>query len=338
MLLDFISSSWLIFAKFAPFLLVGFVIAGILHYIIDPKMVLNQLGRPNLGSIIKAALIGIPLPLCSCSVIPVAASIKKIGANNGSTISFLSSTPQTGIDSIIPTYGLFGGAFTIIKIFVALICGVISGVIINLTSKKDNINVTYNDYIIKKDNSIKKSLVYFFIELPLSLYKPLIFGVIIAAAIDSFLPNFLIPENFSSGFLAFLIITLISIPLYICSLESLPIALSLLSLGLSPGSILVFLIVGPATNSSTILSTLKIVGKKNTIIYLITIIAISWTAGMLMEISNIAIVEIKEHKSSCSELNHMSAILLILYFLFSILSNKLLSKNNNCKCNQKAQT
>ena len=325
MLVELARTSWNILAEFAPYLLIGFSIAGLLHYYIPPKLIINQLGEPNIYSVFKAALLGIPLPLCSCSVIPVASSIRKIGASRGATISFLSSTPQTGVDSILATYALFGWVFTLIKLTVALLCGLVSGILVDIFCKHqktstEDLDVGHSHHAPITQKSITGSLRYFFVELPLDLYKPLLIGIFIAGLINNFLPSDFFTGTFSSGLVAFIGITLISLPLYVCAVESLPLAFAFLSAGISPGAVLVFLIVGPATNSATILATLKIIGKQATIIYILTLVVIAWSAGYIMNLFlDIEMNDFKEHHSHLSIWNHLSASILLAYFLNAVL-------------------
>lgn len=325
MLVELVRTSWNILAEFAPYLLIGFSIAGLLHYSIPPKLIINQLGESNIYSVFKAALLGIPLPLCSCSVIPVASSIRKIGASRGATISFLSSTPQTGVDSILATYALFGWVFTLIKLTVALLCGLVSGILVDISCKHqeastEDLDVEHTHHAPITQKSITGSLRFFFVELPLDLYKPLLIGILIAGIINNFLPSDFFTGTFSSGLVAFIGITLISLPLYVCAVESLPLAFAFLSAGISPGAVLVFLIVGPATNSATILATLKIIGKQATIIYILTLVVIAWSAGYLMNLFlDIEMNDFKEHHSHLSIWNHLSASILLAYFLNAVL-------------------
>lgn len=325
MLIELAKTSWNILAEFAPYLLIGFSIAGLLHYCIPPKLIINQLGKSNVYSVFKAAILGIPLPLCSCSVIPVASSIRKIGASRGATISFLSSTPQTGVDSLLATYGLFGGVFTAIKLTVALLCGLVSGILVDIFCKhKEGSTPEQNNHdshhAPPKNKSIAASLRYFFVELPLDLYKPLLVGIFIAGLINNFLPSDFFTGTFSSGLVAFIGITLISLPLYVCAVESLPLAFAFLSAGISPGAVLVFLIVGPASNSATILATLKIIGKQATVIYITTLVIIAWSAGYLTNLFlDIEMNDFKEHHTHLSIWNHISATVLLGYFLSAVL-------------------
>lgn len=329
MFINLINITWNILAEFAPYLLLGFSIAGFLHYALPPKLIIQQLGASNIYSVFKAAILGIPLPLCSCSVIPVASSIRKIGASRGATISFLSSTPQTGVDSILATYGLFGFGFTLIKLVVALLCGLVSGIFVDLfcqenSKAKASVQAESSEHESHRstpdpscrEKSLSASLRYFTVELPLDLYKPLLIGIFIAGLINNFLPSDFFSGGFSSGLLAFLGITLISLPLYVCAVESLPLAFAFLSAGISPGAVLVFLIVGPATNSATILATLEIIGKKATAIYISTLVLIAWISGFLMNLFlDIEMHDFSLHEAHLSPWHHLAGALLLIYFL-----------------------
>lgn len=340
MFINLINITWNILAEFAPYLLLGFSIAGFLHYALPPKLIIRQLGASNIYSVLKAAILGIPLPLCSCSVIPVASSIRKIGASRGATISFLSSTPQTGVDSILATYGLFGFGFTLIKLIVALLCGLVSGIFVDLFCRETSTTNSSQEAEDSADDSTKAdthpscrekslsaSLRYFTVELPLDLYKPLLIGIFIAGLINNFLPSDFFSGGFSSGVLAFLGITLISLPLYVCAVESLPLAFAFLSAGISPGAVLVFLIVGPATNSATILATLEIIGKKATVIYISTLVLIAWTSGFLMNLFlDIEMHDFSVHEAHLTPGHHLAAAFLLLYFLQAHYRNALNSQ------------
>jgi len=114
-ILTFAAASWAVFGAMAPYLLLGFVVAGLLSVVISPEWVERHLGGNGLGQVVKASLFGVPLPLCSCGVIPVAASLHRHGASKGATTAFLLSTPQTGVDSIAVTYGLLGPFLAVVR-------------------------------------------------------------------------------------------------------------------------------------------------------------------------------------------------------------------------------
>ena len=131
-----------LFNQMAPYLLIGFFLAGVLHVYLPKDKISKYLGKDNIVSVINAALIGIPLPLCSCGVIPTGISFYKNGASKGSSVSFLISTPQTGVDSILVTYSLLGLPYAIIRPIAALITGIFGGGITNALNHKTKEAVT----------------------------------------------------------------------------------------------------------------------------------------------------------------------------------------------------
>ena len=135
---DIIITFWDLMVEMAPYLLLGFLIAGLLNGLIPKKYIVKHLGKSNFSSVLKASIFGIPLPLCSCGVIPTGISFKDQGASNGATVSFLTSTPQTGVDSILATYSLLNWPWAIIKPIVALISGVASGLVVNKIAPDDS--------------------------------------------------------------------------------------------------------------------------------------------------------------------------------------------------------
>ncbi|MGJ8639454.1 MAG: SO_0444 family Cu/Zn efflux transporter [Opitutaceae bacterium] len=316
-LISFSQNTWQLIAEMAVYLLFGFAVAGCLHILIRPERVRKLLGKPGIGTVIKACLVGVPMPLCSCSVIPVAASLRKSGASRGATASFLSSTPQTGVDSIFATYALMGGAFTIVRVIVAFISGIVSGVLVDLFAKEkpvpkpavvftplaqktDATAATFTSFTAAPVVETTKSccspstkpkpgvcdvLRYGFVTLPADLANALLVGLILGGLITTVLPDDLLSGAFSSGPLAFLLATLISLPLYICATASIPLAYALIAAGLSPGAALILLIVGPATNTATVVAVWKLLGRNSTLIYIGTLIVISWIAGALFNTS-----------------------------------------------------
>ncbi|MBD3801187.1 MAG: permease, partial [Campylobacterales bacterium] len=116
----------------APYIVFGLLFAGVLHELVPDALVTKHLGSDNVASVIKSTLFGIPLPVCSCGVIPLATSIKKSGASKGATLSFLISTPITGIDSILATYGMFGWAFTLYRVVTSMLMAMLAGILTNV--------------------------------------------------------------------------------------------------------------------------------------------------------------------------------------------------------------
>ncbi len=350
-LTSFANNTWDLVAEMAPYLLFGFAVAGVLHILIRKEFVQRWLGKPGLGGVIKASVLGVPMPLCSCSVIPVAASLRKSGATRGATASFLSSTPQTGVDSIFATYALLGGLFTAVRVLVAFVCGIVTGYLIELCCKdeptgkaKPAINLgagfspidkplappIISSVAIETPSCCSSSqpkrtptdaLRYGFITLPADLAKALTLGLLLAGLITTLLPDDLLSGNLSHGAPAFLLATVISLPLYVCATASIPMAYALMAAGLSPGAALVFLIAGPATNTATIVTVWKMLGRKATAIYLSSLLLIAWLAGGLFN----AALNQEQHTEAAHQhailhpslWQHASGILLIGLLIFA---------------------
>ena len=279
---------WEIFLEMSPYLLLGFAIAGVLHVFMPKALFQKHLGKPNLASIIKAALFGIPLPLCSCGVIPTGISLRKNGASKGATNSFLISTPQTGVDSILITYSLMNIYWAVARPIIALITAVFGGWLTDKLDKTVHIEVLpeaqkneYNNFSIF--DKIKRVFTYAFIEFLSDIARPLVFGVLLAAVITNLISPSLFENYLTSPLINMLVILIASIPLYVCATASVPVATALLIVGVSPGAVLVFLMAGPATNIATITVLWKSLGKKTTLIYLSAIILGAFTFGFLID-------------------------------------------------------
>ena len=267
---------WSICLEMAPYLLLGFLFSGIISVFIDDSMVYKQIGQKKFSSVLKSTLMGIPLPLCSCGVIPVAATLKDYGASKGATTSFLVSTPQTGLDSIFLTYGMLGPVFAIFRPVAAFISGLFCGLIVNVVDEEEHIHHTSNSKIKKNDSlfveRITSGLKYGFLTLPEDIVVPLFQGLVIAACIGFFVPpDFIASYVSANALLEYFVMLIVSLPLYVCATASIPIALVLYSKGISAGAIFIFLMAGPATNASSIAIIGNIMGKKILYIYMVLI-------------------------------------------------------------------
>ena len=223
------------------------------------------------------------MPLCSCGVIPVATSMYKRGATKGSTLSFLISTPQTGVDSIILTWYQMGPQFAIIRPIIALITGILGGFIgENFSDKEYQTTASISHEHQKK--SLMDGLRYTFITLPQDIINPLIKGILISALISILVPDDFFGSYQLPGIIAMLLIGLTSIPVYVCATASVPIAVTLISKGLDPGAAFVFLMAGPATNAATISVIMNALGKKMIYIYICVIFVSAIFFGSLINI------------------------------------------------------
>ncbi len=275
-----------ILSEMAPYLLLGFFFAGLLYAFIPQQKIERFFSGSALKSSTLASLFGIPLPLCSCGVIPTGAALYKNGASKGGTVSFLISTPQTGVDSILATFSLMGLPFAIIRPVAALISGISGGLITSVITKNEPDERTFNENTAKQKTFSQKVVDVFrygFVEFIQDISKWLIIGLVLAAAISALIPNDFFALLNLPPFVQMLLILAASIPLYICATGSIPLAAVLILKGISPGAAFVFLMAGPATNAATITMIGKVLGKKSLLAYLGSIIIGALGFGLLID-------------------------------------------------------
>lgn len=264
----------------APYLILGFLLAGLMHAFVPNTLYRRYVGQNSFRSVFNAAMLGIPLPLCSCGVIPTAMSLRKEGASKGATISFLIATPQTGVDSIIATYSLMGLPFAVVRPIVALATALFGGCLVN---KLDN---TLNETVISETEEstagtphrsfgekLKTALHYAFVDMMQDIGKWLVIGLVVAGLITVFVPDSFFAVFADKPLLSMLLVLAFAIPMYLCATGSIPIAVALMLKGLSPGTALVLLMAGPAINAASILVISKVMGKKTLTLYLTSIIS-----------------------------------------------------------------
>lgn len=299
MITDFLYEIYILFIEMAPYLMIGLAFVAILNIYMTKEFVKKQIGKDSIWSIFKAALFGVPLPLCSCGVIPTTVYMADSKASKGAVTSFLISTPQTGIDSIIATYGMMGPVFGIFRPISALIMGILGGLFINVTNKekakpeKKKLSldvITAPPKMVDSKANIpfsekaKASLKYAFADFLDDIVVEFLIGLVIAGAITYFLPTeFLEGTGLKSGILGMIVMILIGVPMYVCATASIPIAVSLILKGFSPGVAFVFLAVGPATNAASIGILSKSLGKKLISYYLFAMIIMSIGFGYLLD-------------------------------------------------------
>lgn len=339
---EILKEFWYLTAEMAPYLLLGFLIAGILHAWFPKSFINKHLGNSSFLSVLKASVLGIPLPLCSCGVIPTGVGLYKSGASKGATNSFMISTPQTGVDSILVTWSMLGLPFAILRPVVALFTGVMGGQITSFVNKeKKKVNVKEMDLDgDKKKTSVlqklKSSFKYGFYTLPADLAKWLIIGLILAALVSYFVPADFFQNVSKNPFLEMGFMLLVSLPLYVCATGSVPLAAVFLLKGISPGAVLVFLMAGPATNIATITVIGNALGRKSLISYLSSIILGSVGFGLLINYffpENFFIVsdlmEEHQHSHGVPWFFSLSAIVLLTLLVFSYFSTKYFSNSKS---------
>ena len=273
--------------EMSPFLLLGFLFAGILHEFIPQTVYRKSLAKGDFRSVLLAALIGVPLPLCSCGVLPTAMSLRREGVSKGATVSFLISTPQTGVDSIIATASLLGVPFAVIRPIVAFVTALLGGCMVNKFCKEEEAATIekHSDAAGNKGFVAKciGSLKYAFVDMLQDIGKWIVIGLVIAAAITVLVPDGFFTAYNDKPIVSMLIVLAFSIPMYLCATGSIPIAAALMLKGLSPGAALVLLMAGPATNTAAILVINKVLGKRTMILYLFTIIVSAIGFGLLID-------------------------------------------------------
>ncbi len=300
--LEFLSNFWFLMTSIAPYILVGVVVAGVFKHILPDALIQKHLGENSFIASIKAAVLGIPLPLCSCSVLPFISSLKKSGASKSAIQTFLIATPITGVDSVLATYGVFGWIFSgyrlISSVIISLTAGLLTAIFIadnngtlEITRKKKtrtklgDIAISVNP---KPTNNLhwKKPvqiLSLAFDDIYRDIAKSLMIGVILGALIVSFIPNDLTQYISENQWLNYSLVILVSIPLYMCATASIPLGLSLIIAGFSPGAAFIFLTAGPATNAITISVVLKTLGTSSLLIYLSSVIIGSFLFAYLFD-------------------------------------------------------
>ena len=302
-LADALLASWNLLMQAAPFILFGLLIGGMLKVFLSPAYVARHLGQGRFASVFKAALFGIPIPLCSCGVLPAAASLKKQGANNGATAAFLISTPESGVDSIAISLALLDPIMTIARPVSAFISAFVAGITENLFNPPEQQTTAPPDLSCTIDNCcddgdyppeehdhhhslIEKILMgirYGATSLWDDLAGWFLFGVLLAGFITVLIPDTVVFKYLGGGFSSMLLMLVVGIPIYICATASTPIAAAFILKGVSPGTALVFLLVGPATNVTSLSVLLGILGKRATALYLTSIAVVSVLCGLAVD-------------------------------------------------------
>jgi uncharacterized protein len=319
------------------YLLVGLLLAGILKQLVPDDFISKHLGKSSIGSVIKATLFGIPLPVCSCSVIPLAQSLRKEGASKGAVQSFLISTPITGVDSILATFSFFGLIFTIFRVVSSVIIAIIVGLIQNFVETDDKKIEEIKEESScschcscssvkeeKKSFSIKEVFTYAYITLAKDMVKPLFIGLILGSIFTTFVPKEYSSLLFENQLLTYIVIILFSMPLYVCATASLPLAAALMLSGMSGGAAFIFLTAGPATSAVTMSVVYKLLGKTSLVIYITTIALLSLLFGFLFDIyfSNLNILNFNTVSEESSVLTQIATLILLLLTTYHLIKSK----------------
>ncbi|MBP5136328.1 MAG: SO_0444 family Cu/Zn efflux transporter [Paludibacteraceae bacterium] len=335
--------------EMSPYLLLGFLLAGLMHSFIPGGYYTRFLGKKSFRSVVNAALFGIPLPLCSCGVIPTAMSLRKDGASKGAVASFLVATPQTGVDSIIATFSLMGLPFAIVRPIAALLTAVFGGSMVNLTDNSEENSATEG----KKRNEekrehegfwhkLREAVEYAYVEMMEDIGKWLVIGLVVAGLITVFVPADLFAVFKGNTLASMLLVLCIALPMYLCATGSIPIAVALMMKGLTPGAALVLLMAGPACNFASMLVVKKVLGTRTLVTYLVSIIVGSIAFGYLVDYLQFSgtvnfLEQLTTQQACCEEgdswFSWACTILMTLLLINAIVLPKLgLRKASQCHC------
>jgi len=340
--INMLQAAWQILLELAPWLLVGLLIAGILHVFLPAGFIHRHLGGRKFINVFKAVGMGLPMPLCSCGVIPAAIGLKKDGASNGAAIGFLISTPQTGLDCVLVTAAFLGWPFAIFTVFSTLFSGLFGGLLVNLfdpgaTSAAAPVLKNNSCCAQHEKRSWKTIFQFGFIELLRDFYKWLIIGILVSALITVFIPqNHLQEIPLTQGLSGMFLMLAITLPLYICTTASIPLAAALVTAGMSPGSALVLLMAGPTTNVATMGAIYHSFGTKVLGIYLATVAGLSIALGLLFDKLPITAHQAPLHTHHQTDILSLAAAIVLLGLLaglsFVDLRRKFHKKSDSCCC------
>jgi uncharacterized membrane protein YraQ (UPF0718 family) len=296
-LVKVIASSWELLREAGPYMLAGFLLAGLVRALIPTGAVVKLLGKANVRSVFWAAAIGVPLPLCSCGVIPVAAALRREGASKGAVSSFVISTPESGADSILATYALMDLPMTLarpvwafVTAFAAGIAEVIFGRPAAAEAAPQNACACGCDGGDEDEERearglggrLAAGLTYAFGEMFEDMAAYLLVGFLAAGVLAALVPPALVAEKLSSPALQIIALVIVGAPIYVCATAATPIAAVLVAKGVSPGAALAFLLAGPATNAASLAVLTKYLGRRSVVIYLAVIILCAVAGGFAL--------------------------------------------------------
>lgn len=302
---------WKVLLMMAPYLLFGFTVAGVLSLFLTRAWVAHHLGGRGVWQVVKAALFGVPLPLCSCGVLPLAFSLRQEGASKGATVSFLAATPQTGVDSIMLTWSLLGPILAVVRVISAFLSGVLAGIFTELADKPSAagcgcaVNQAAAGAVggccgsvggapvpesksalrvkLFSMEALRKFARHAFITLPRGMAPRLLFGVLLSGLVSAFVPEGFFARHLNASLISYLIALTVGIPMYVCSAASVPLAATFIHMGASPGAAMVFLIAGPGVNAAGVSAMWRQIGAGGAVSLLGAIGVVALSAGTLLD-------------------------------------------------------
>ena len=325
-MMDYINAFVSMLNGMSPYLLLGFLIAGLLHAFVPSTIYSRYLAGTGFRPVLTAALFGVPLPLCSCGVLPTAVALRRSGASRAASTSFLIATPQTGVDSIAATYSMMGLPFAVLRPVAALVTSLVGGLAVGhwerkgaLDDVRDDADYEFSELPRGWWNKIVETLKYGFFDMMQSIGRWLLIGLVVATLITVLLPDDFFSTYARWPLLNMFIIVLVAVPMYVCATGSIPIAAALMLKGMTPGCALVLLMAGPAANLASMFVVNNAFGRKATIVYLLSIIGGAMGFGALVDywpglrevFVNALPCHVMRHHMSVSWFNTVCSILLL---------------------------
>lgn len=293
-----LSIAWSLLLDTAPWVLVGFAIAALLDGLLSADRWLGRLRGEGPRATVLATLMGAPLPLCSCAVLPAALTLRRRGLGRGPTLSFLVSTPETSVTSVLLSYALLGPVFAVVRPVAALVTAISAGLVEGAFGRDDghalpdapatccdddghgHEHVHDEPAATDPSSRLRRAARFAFVDLFDDLFGWVIVGVLFAAALTAWIPDEAFATLFGSPALTLLAVIVVGVPLYVCAEASTPIAAAFVAEGLSPGAALVFLLVGPATNLGSLGALAGVFGRRSVALYLVSIVAVALAMGL----------------------------------------------------------
>lgn len=302
-MMDFASYFLSLFIESAPWLLLGFALAGLIKVFVPQTLLTQQLGGAGFGSIVKAALIGAPLPLCSCGVVPTALGLRRSGASKNTTVAFLVATPETGVDSVSVSYALLGPVMAVIRPITAISSAIVAGILVgrsedetvspsqpassccsqsHTSCESEAVDRNTSSIRLGLKERLREAMQFSFGKMLDDIVLWLLVGLLVAAAVLTWVPATVLAQ-WGSGPFAYIAMMLVGVPMYICATASTPIAAGLLAAGVSPGAVLVFMMAGPATNLGTLAIIRQELGRWPLTAYLLGVLVTSAAFGFALD-------------------------------------------------------
>jgi uncharacterized membrane protein YraQ (UPF0718 family) len=332
MLVRAADAAWGILYDAGFYVVFGLLAAGLIHLFISREWLVKHLGGRGFGSVMKAALLGAPMPLCSCSVLPAACALRSKGAGRGATVSFLISTPETGIDSVALTWALMGPIMAIVRPVAAGATAMVAGFIETLRDRHEpppkaagplcTICNSNDCEHISRPTRWSRFWTFILYDMGDDLGPSLALGLVAAGIMGILIPDNFFEQYLGSRWTAMLVMLAVGLPMYVCATASTPLAAVLVAKGLNPGAALVFLLVGPATNIATILVVSRMLGKASAALYVGTIAVMSLVCGVVFDLVvgalKVNVFSGEAHELVPPWLLTAGAVLLIVFLIFSL--------------------